>query len=173
MLFETLRGALLADNVNPAVIDRYIAGCGEAKLCRNLGRKETAWLNKATDNVWYSMRKSEESLTISQTASLAEVPPYTGAGIDEYCSPNQKLYSLLEQYGLPIRRGKAFDLTARLDLDGNDAVRKIRVSANITFEQLHTVLQTVFGWKNSHLTVSGCSKNGTKTITPRQTWNWL
>jgi hypothetical protein len=38
ILFETLRGALLADNVNPAVIDRYIAECGEAmwKISRKI-----------------------------------------------------------------------------------------------------------------------------------------
>ena len=158
MLFETLRGALLADNVNPAVIDRYIAECGEAKLYRNLGRKETAWLNKATDNVWYSMRESEESLAISQSASSAEVPLHTDASIDEVYRPNRKFYSLLEQYGLPIRGGKAFDLNVRLDLDGNDAVRNIRVSANITFEQLHAVLQKAFGWKNNHLHSFGLFK---------------
>jgi hypothetical protein len=158
MLFETLRGTLLADNINPAVIDRYIAECGDVKNIRNLGRKETAWLNKATDNVWFAMRDSDESFAISQTASSARVPPFTGAGFEEYYRPDEKFYSMLAEYGLPLRKGTAFDLTARLDLDGKDAVRKLRVSSNMTFEQLHKVLQKAFGWKNCHLHSFGLFK---------------
>jgi hypothetical protein len=151
MLFDTLRDALLSDNINSDIIDRYIKECGEAQFCRNAGKKETAWLNKATDNIWFSIRNSDESHAISYAASRLSVPPHTGADVREYYFPDEKFYSLLEGYGLPLRCGKAFDLNVRLDLEGNDAIRKLRVSAHISFEQLHRILQAAFGWKNSHL----------------------
>ncbi len=53
MLFETLRNSLLSDGVNPAVIDRYVEECGDAKFYRNAGKRETGWLNKAADNIWF------------------------------------------------------------------------------------------------------------------------
>jgi hypothetical protein len=151
MLFETLRDAMLSDNINPAVVERYISECGEARLYRNLGRKETAWLNKATDNVWFAKRHTDENLTVTRTAAHLSVPPHTGADMKEYYHPDERFYSMLETYGLPIRCGRAFDLNVRLELDGSDAIRNLRVSANITFEQLHRVLQAAFGWTNSHL----------------------
>lgn len=162
MLIETLRGAMLADNVNPNVIDRYIKECGEVRFVRNLGRKETAWLNKATDNAWYATRNSEESIAVSQATSAVLVPLYTGLEVSEHYRPKDRFYSMLESYGLPIRSGRAYDLRVRLDLDGNYASRKLRVSANITFEQLHRILQKAFGWKNSHLHSFGMFKEWSK-----------
>ena len=52
---------------------------------------------------------------------------------------------------LPLHDTRAVDLCVRLDLGGRDAVRRLRVSADITFERLHVLLQTAFGWKNYHL----------------------
>jgi hypothetical protein len=45
---------------------------------------------------------------------------------------------------------KALVIKVRLDLNGKDAIRRLRIPADITFEQLHTVLQAAFGWKNYH-----------------------
>ena len=162
ILFETLRGALLADNVNPAVIDRYIKESAGARLYRNLGRKESSWLIRAADNVWFGSRDSKEDSAVTQLASARTVPSYTGADYHDYYRPDEKFYSLLETYGLPVRGGLAFDLKARLDLDGADAIRKLRVSANITFSQLHRVLQKAFSWRNSHLHSFGMFKEWSK-----------
>ena len=45
----------------------------------------------------------------------------------------------------------AFDLHVELVLEDRNAVRKIRVGANITFERLHRIIQAAYQWQDSHL----------------------
>jgi len=45
----------------------------------------------------------------------------------------------------------AFDLNVELVLVENNATRKIRVGANITFERLHKIIQAAYNWHESHL----------------------
>jgi hypothetical protein len=63
------------------------------------------------------------------------------------------MLEMLGKYGLPVIKCAAFDLNVRLLLggDGRDAIRRLRVSANISFESLHCILQAAFGWRNCHL----------------------
>jgi hypothetical protein len=155
MLFDTLRDALLADNVNPEVIERYIAECGQANYCRNQGTKETAWLKRAVLVTFKAIHKRSESRSESQALTMSTssivVSRFKEAASEGRCRPDKMLYVLLERYGLPIKKGQAFDLKVTLDLGNrNDAVRKLRVSANITFEQLHCILQKAFCWNDTH-----------------------
>lgn len=45
----------------------------------------------------------------------------------------------------------AFDLEIELVLVENNAKRKIRVGANITFERLHKIIQAAYNWHECHL----------------------
>ena len=45
----------------------------------------------------------------------------------------------------------AFDLEVELVLVENNAKRKIRVGANITFERLHKIVQAAYNWQECHL----------------------
>ena len=54
----------------------------------------------------------------------------------------------------------AFDLDIELVLVTNNAKRKIRVGANITFERLHKIIQAAFNWHESHLYQFLLFKNG-------------
>ena len=68
------------------------------------------------------------------------------------------MFEFLGSYGMPVLKFRAFDLNARLDLGGKDAVRRLRVPAGITFERLHKLLQKAFGWKDYHLYSFGLFK---------------
>jgi hypothetical protein len=58
----------------------------------------------------------------------------------------------LKRLGIePMYRCHAFELNVRLKLGLTDAIRKLIVPANITFRQLHNILQEAFGWQNDHL----------------------
>lgn len=54
----------------------------------------------------------------------------------------------------------AFDLDVSLALVENDAKRKIRVGANITFERLHKIIQAAYNWHECHLYQFLLFKNG-------------
>jgi len=52
--------------------------------------------------------------------------------------------------------------TVHLLLDGADAVRNVRVQANISFGQLHKILQRAFCWQDYHLCSFGLVKEWSK-----------
>ena len=50
-----------------------------------------------------------------------------------------------------IKTKPSFDLNIELVLADNNATRKIRVGANITFERLHTIIQAAYNWHECHM----------------------
>ena len=60
------------------------------------------------------------------------------------------------------RAKPSFDLEIELVLAENNAKRKIRVGANITFERLHKIIQAAYNWKECHLYQFLLFKNGEK-----------
>ena len=148
LFIEVLRDTLLTLGVNPGVADRYISELGETTYARNSDRKKTVQLNTNTRTVWWALR---DYASDTDSSVIANNDIYNTSGTDEVIEPKKKMLELLGQYGLPVRKARAYDLNVRLDLDGKDAVRRLRVPAIMTFEQLHKVLQKAFGWKNYHL----------------------
>ena len=145
---DTLRSALLMEQINPEVIKRYITEMGEVEFVANSGRAETSWLNKACDNAWFGAGRYTENAALSVYASHLYVGPYES---DERSKPNSIFAGLLSRYGIPVKKSRAFDFEVRLDLEGDNVVRKIRVPSNITFIQLHKIIQKSYNWTDSHL----------------------
>ena len=148
LFIQTLRDVLLARGVNPEVIDRYIGEMGNIVFSKNSDRKKTAQLNKNTDNTWWALRAF--TYDVDRSLSVNEMM-YNTSGADDVIVPTEKMLEMLSKYGLPVRKCRAFDIKVRLDLDGKDAVRRLRVPANITFERLHKLLQNSFEWQDCHL----------------------
>ena len=143
-----LQETLLQLGVNPAVIDRYIADLGDFSYARQTDRKLTAQITHATEELWWAIGHHDTDDELSRWANDRLV---NTAGPGGGTRPRDEMLKALDRYGLPVRRCTAFDLTVRLDLDGNDAVRRLRVPAQMTFARLHVVLQRAFGWTDSHL----------------------
>jgi hypothetical protein len=153
---SVLRDTLLAIGVNPEVADKYIAELGDITYSKNSDRKKTAQLNKHTDRAWWGFRdnSSDVELSLFTNNDLYNI----SSGYENVIYPNKKMLEMLGRYGLPVRRFQAFDICARLDLEGKDAIRRLRVPAFMTFERLHRVLQNAFGWKSYHLYSFGLFK---------------
>ena len=144
----TLRDALLSLCVNPEVIDRYIAELGRISYSKNSDRKKTAQLNKTIDTVWWGLRDLTDDMELSLYTSGVFC---SLTNPNDLIRPKDVMLELLARYGLPVCKCRAFDLNIRLDLDGRDAVRRLRVPAVLSFERLHKLLQTAFGWRDCHL----------------------
>ena len=121
---------------------------GEITYAKNADRKRTAQLNKNAEIAFWAQRDYSTAVELSLCANNMV---YNITGQDEEIVPRRKIIELLAKYGLPVRKCRAFDLNVRLLLDGKDAIRRLRVPADITFEHLHRLLQEAFGWKNYHL----------------------
>jgi len=155
LFVQTLRETLLAAGVNPEVADRYIAESGNVAYAKNSDREKTAQLNKNVVTARWALHNFADDVDLSVYANKRT---YYTSGRDEGWNPTEKMIELLGQYGLPVRKCRAYDLNARLDLDGRDAVRRLRVPADMTFERLHSLLQTAFAWHNYHLYSFGLFK---------------
>ena len=117
-------------------------------LCTNSGKGESARLNVACRNAWYGVQDNTTNAICGVFASHLSVGDYN---VQDRNNPSTTFTEMLSCYGLPVKSTTAFDLTIRLDLDGNDAVRVIRVPSNITFDLLHKVIQKAYCWNDYHL----------------------
>ena len=148
LFLKTLRETLLAHGVDHEVVARYIEESGEITYSKNSDRKKTAQLNKNINDTWWALRDLSDDVELSLFVNRMI---YNTSGSDEVVVPMEKMLEMLSKYGLPVRKCRAFDLNVRLDLDGRDAVRRLRVPADSSFEQLHKLMQKAFGWLNYHL----------------------
>ena len=147
LFLKTLRGALLLEQINPAVVERYIAEAGEITFTANSGKKETTCLNKACRYAWYGFDENYNNDYLSVFPSHIRL----GDLDKEPFAPSQIFIEMLSRYDLPVKSSVAYDLTIRLELGGTEAVRHIRVPANITFTLLHKIIQNAYCWQNYHL----------------------
>ncbi len=149
-IVEATRNTLLKEQINPDVIDRYLAEAGELVFVKNADRSQTARLNKACDDVCFSLRDMDDGY--SDTIGVLASRLLVGSTEKDYFHPNEKMIEDLQRFGIePVLKCRAFELTARLSILPHAATRKIIVPADITFLQLHKVLQAAFGWKDYHL----------------------
>jgi len=155
IFMKKLRDVLLAHCINPEVVERYIAELGKISYAKNEERKRAALLNKNVQATWRAMQRYDSYTDISFCVNKML---FNLSGSDKLIVPEIKMRELLAKYRLPVIKFRAFDLKARLMLDGNDAVRTLRVPAHISFRQLHRVLQGAFGWKDYHLCSFGLLK---------------
>ena len=146
---HVLRETLLGHGVNPEVIDRYLVDLGDVAYAKSSDRKITAQINHATQDVWWVMDRHPDAVDLSQWCNSRLVN--FGGRLEDAYVPKEAMLGKLARYGLPVRRATALDLTVRLRLGGRDAVRRLRVPATMTFDRLHALLQTAFGWTDSHL----------------------
>jgi hypothetical protein len=158
MFTKVLVDTLYSLNVNPDVIGCYLEELGNKIIyTKNADRKKTAQLNKHTEAALWALEEfySDVELSLYVNKMIFNI-----TGKDERVVPKRKMLEFLGKYGLPVIKCAAFDLNVRLLLggDGVDAIRRLRVPANISFEHLHLILQTAFGWQNYHLYCFGMLK---------------
>jgi len=160
LFFDNLRKNLLALGVDSKIVERYLADLGEITYSKNSDRKKTSQLN---ENAKFALWTTEESRDELRLSAFANRSCYTSTTDNsKLMYPNKKIIELLERYGSSVRNQRAFDLEIRLCLDRTDAVRCLRVPANITFEELHELLQVAFEWDNYHLYSFGLFKKWSK-----------
>ena len=145
-------------NVNPDVIRCYLEELGnKAIYAKNADRKKTAQLNQRIQDLLWILDDISNDIELSLDANNLI---YNVLDKDGAIKPKKKMLELLGRYGLPVIKCAAIDLRVRLLLgvENRDAIRHLRVSINISFENLHRILQTAFGWQNSHLYSFGMLK---------------
>jgi len=101
LFIQILRGTLLVLDVNPEVIERYISDLGEITYAKNSDRKQTARLNARVEEVWWGLRDLTSDADLSKYANGR---PYDITSAEGLIFPKEKMFRLLERYGLPVRK---------------------------------------------------------------------
>lgn len=149
-IVAAIRHTLVQEQVNSDVIEIYLARAGEPVFVKNADRTQTARLNKACENACFALKDMDEDS--SDTAGVLANHLLVGSAEKDYFHPNEKMIEDLRRLGIePVIKCRAFELSVTLSLLPHNASRKIIVPADITFLQLHKVLQAAFGWKDHHL----------------------
>jgi len=158
MFTQVLVDTFYSLSINPEVIGCYLKELGNKVIyTKNADRKKTAQLNQRTKDLLWMLDDTSNDIELSLCVNNSI---YDVSDNDAAIVPKMEMLKLLGKYGLPVKKCAAFDLHVRLLLGGDNrnAIRRLRVPTNISFEYLHCILQAAFGWQNSHLYSFGMLK---------------
>jgi hypothetical protein len=156
MMTTAIRNTLLALNLNPEIVDKYMQMAGVVEFTANHDRQATAWVNKAGTECAFSVGRKYNGVAkmFNDTvgASTNHHPVGYSNSYDDGFEPRTAMFSALaELTGKSIYKYRAFELLVTLDLEVYQATRRLIVPADIELAKLHEILQEVFHWKNCHL----------------------
>ena len=127
-IFETrLREVMLGEQINPDVIERYLAEAGAVEYYRNADKQMTAWINKACESACLCYRNHDTDVDISHFANQYLVGTKNEK---DYWTPSERFYALLSEYGLPLKRCRAFEFYVRLQLKDGEINLKFSCALN-------------------------------------------
>lgn len=152
MIEQAIRMVWREEGMKENVIDDYLAQAGNIQYAKTKNRTLVARLNRACQEVMFFGDKIDEEQLIQPDLSLFASSRLVGRGKEGYIHPNEELYEDLRQlYGEDIFSVRAVEMNVQLMLETKEVWRRLIVPLNRTFPQLHTILQTAFGWRDYHL----------------------
>lgn len=156
MMQAAILNTLLSMNLNPEIVSEYMRLAGEAEFVKNSSRQTASWVTKAGLECAFYVGREYNGIakmfsdTIGTSVNYSPVN-CSGNSNDGFIPFQEMINALSELTGKQPYKYRAFELRVTLDLEAYKAERRLIVPANIEFSQLHKVLQSVYGWENSHL----------------------
>lgn len=152
LIVQAIREVFQAESIKEEIIEDYLEAATELTFAKTKDRKLVARLNKACESVHFGEKYWDPNSIVQVEMSKWISSLLVGDGKNSYFYPNEAMYEDLKE----ISGGSVFDrealvLKATLELEQHSIWRRIKVPANISFTELHRVLQTAFSWQDSHL----------------------
>ena len=153
---DAIREAFLEYGVKPEHVDRYFEMAGQVELTGKTSRSVLSRLTEWKDIALFALSRCAFSPFVegklSQPAFSRKVFPLSWTNYDH---PTDLL---LDAFGDAFKIDESelldvefFELKIQLMLQKHLVTRKVMVPANATLDNLHRVIQSVFGWANTHL----------------------
>lgn len=151
LIIKAIRESFLDECIKNDIIDEFIDHSKEIIYTKTKDKTSVARMNKSCEAVGYY----EEPLcneSIVQCALCKKVNRFLVGNGKEYITPSEELFKDLEALsGKFIFSCRALVIKVKLDLENYNVWRRIVIPINVTFNNLHKILQATFGWKNYHL----------------------
>lgn len=152
IFIQSIRSTFEQEGIVDDVIEQYIQSPNEVIYSKTKDRKLVARMNRACETLYFFEDLLDPESIHQPTINLSLSRDLVGDGNKGYFHPNEMMYKDLEELvGSPVFHTKALELKITLRLDKFNVFRKIIVPIHYTFRKLHNVIQTAFGWQDSHL----------------------
>lgn len=157
-MIAAIKNTFIALNFNDEIIDEYLKLAGDINYASNKDRKMTAQVNHQAMSashvvaalINYSGVKIKYEDTLGGEVSRLSVN-HGSYHEDEFIPFEEMKKALADLTGKPIYKYRAFELLLTLDLGIYTATRQIIVPANLSFHNLHKIIQNVYDWQGYHL----------------------
>lgn len=149
---QSIRETLLAEGVNPEIIDDYLSAAGAPCFTKTNGAQTVSWLNKGCEAAEVFFEDYEDGVIV-QTGISKKLNRHIFMERSEknIMYPHEVFYALLGEYfKKPVIRCKAVQIKVTLLLDNFAVWREVRVPMRFTFAELHKVMQKLFSWADYH-----------------------
>lgn len=156
MMRKAIANTLLSMNLNHELVEEYMSLADELEFTQNCSRQKAAWVTKAGLDCAFYVGNKYNGIAQMFDDTVGVPVNYTFVNYSRskdkaFIPHEQMLKALSDLTGKQAYKYRAFELLITLDLGVYRAVRKIIVPANIDFFRFHSVLQSVFNWRNYHL----------------------
>lgn len=148
-----IKNCLSEFRIKDEIIEKYIINAGEPVFTKTRGPRYVGRLNKACEWIInFGDRLDTGKLYQPAATRILNEDFVKEYETKEYEHPYKLLINDFIKYaGENIISCKAVDLIVTLKLESCKVWRRIVIPYDITFLQLHKVLQVAFNWKNYHL----------------------
>jgi hypothetical protein len=152
LIVQAIRETFREEFIKDEVIEQFLSHSKEMTFTKTKNKTLVARMNKACETVHFFEDLLNKNSVYQTPLSMKVSRLLVGDGKNKYIDPNEELYKDLEDWtGRPIFNSKAVVLNVTLKLEKYNVWRRIVVPFNITFSQLHNVLQVAFNWQDYHL----------------------
>lgn len=149
---KAIREMLLDEGIKIKIVEDFMQHSPQIVYTKTKDRSMVARMNKACDVIAFFGGEYKNSTIFQSTVSMKASASLVGDGKNDYFHPNELMYKELEAFANePVFSCKAVQLKITLELDKHNVWRRIVVPYNITFKNLHDILQVAFDWKEWHL----------------------
>ncbi len=153
---NAIRNTLMAYNLNTEMVDEYLNLSGAIKYTKNSSRHASAWVTKAGLECAFHVGREYNGIDKVFSDLVGVNVNYRIVGCSNSKSegffPYKSMIKAMENLtGIQPYKSRAFELRITLDLEIYIAERRILVPANLSFIDMHKVIQNLFDWRNYHL----------------------
>lgn len=168
VILQAIRESFQSEGIREEVINNYFIRVDEVTITKSKDRTSVARLNKACENASIFYDLIDEETIFQPQLGLKLNRLIFADGNKSYVFPKEEMFKALQLFaGQPIFETLTAVLKVTLRLENQEVWRRLVVPVHNTFNQLHTILQTAFGWQDSHLhgfNIYDKPQNGNKLI---------
>lgn len=151
IIIQAIYEAFKSSCIKEEIIEQFINCSKEVIYTKTKNNSLVARLNHACNEVYFFGRALNNASVFQNRVSVKASQSLVNDN-GKYVVPIEEMYKGLEElFGKPVRGCMAAELKVTLALKRHNIWRKMVVPLNLTFEQLHSALQIVFGWQDCHL----------------------